>query len=73
MKTLMQSHFEGECWGVTIMDNDRIITVCDDNRFMEFNFADKKCERIGTISSNAKPKNKMKSTASTSSQFGANK
>jgi len=72
-KTLMQSHFEGEMWGLTVVDSERVLTTCDDNKAMLFNFATKQVERSGLVSTNKKPKATFKSTAATSSQFLANK
>lgn len=72
-KTLMQSHFEGELWGLSVVDQDRVLTTCDDNKAMLFNFATGQCERTGKVSDNKKPKCQTKSTAASSSQFLANK
>lgn len=72
-RTLMQSHFEGEVWGLAPVDGDRVLTTCDDNKVLLFNFATRQLESSGTISQNRKIKATRKSTASSSSQFAANK
>jgi hypothetical protein len=64
--TLMQSHFEGELWGITVVGQSHILTVGDDNRIMLFNAETHTCERIGKISDH-KPKNVAKAKASTAS------
>ena len=72
--TLMQSHFEGETWGLAIVqDGKYILTSGDDNKFILYNVDEKKAERVGKVSDH-KPKNaaKAKSTASTMSVYPAN-
>ncbi len=72
-RTLMQSHFEGEVWGLTLMGDNKAVTCGDDNRVMVFNLESRQCEAIGKISDVKKPKCTRKSTASTMSQFLPNK
>ena len=72
-KTLMQSHFEGEVWGLTLVGNNKVLTCGDDNRVMLFNLDTKECESVGKVSDVKKPKCTRKSTAATMSQFSPNK
>lgn len=46
---LVKSHFEGEVWGLEIVDN-KVITCGDDNMIMVYDFEEKKWERKGTVS-----------------------
>ena len=66
--TLLQSHFEGELWGLEIVDENHVITCGDDNRIMLFNTETKQCERIGKLSEH-KPKNAAKAKAVTASSM----
>jgi len=69
----MQSHFEGEVWGLALVGNNKVVTCGDDNKLMLFNLETKLCERVGKVSDVKKPKCTRKSTASTMSQFMPNK
>jgi len=40
-KTLMQSHFDGEVWGLTLVGDKHVLTCGDDNRIMLFNLETK--------------------------------
>ena len=71
-KTLMQSHFEGEVWGLTLVGNNKLLTCGDDNRVMLFNLDTRQCESIGKVS-DTKMTGSRKSTASSMSQFAPNK
>jgi len=42
-KVLMQSHFEGEVWGLVVVDDQRVVTCGDDNRIMMFDLTTRKC------------------------------
>lgn len=72
-RTLMQSHFEGETWGLQLVGDNKVLTCGDDNKLMLFNLETKQCEQTGLVSTNSKPKTTRKSTAATMSQFRANK
>ena len=72
--TLLQSHFEGELWGLEVVDETHVLTCGDDNRIMLFNTETHQAERIGKISEK-KPKNLAKAktvTASSMSVYPAN-
>ena len=59
-KILMQSHFEGEVWGLELIESEnKVITCGDDNQFKEYNYGDKACLRSGKLSDH-KPKNAAK-------------
>lgn len=59
-KALMQSHFEGEVWGIDLIeDGKKIITSGDDNQWKEFNYENHTCLRSGKLSDH-KPKNAAK-------------
>ena len=59
-KILMQSHFEGEVWGLEMIESEKKIITCgDDNQFKEYNYDDKACLRSGKLSDH-KPKNAAK-------------
>lgn len=36
-KILMQSHYDGELWGLEVVDDSHVLTCGDDNRIMLFN------------------------------------
>jgi len=61
--TLMQSHFDGETWGLELIDGgEKILTCADDNKFMLINAVTYEVERAGKIS-DAKHANTKKCTA----------
>lgn len=69
----MESHFEGEVWGLEVLPG-KVITSGDDNKVMMFDYETKKFERKGTVSDH-KSKNAVKVkavTASSMSVYGAN-
>jgi WD40 repeat protein len=71
---LSQAHFEGELWGVAVVNDSHVVTCGDDNRMMLWNTDTHTCERIGKISDH-KPKNVAKAkgvTASSQSAYPAN-
>jgi len=35
---IMQSHFEGEVWGLEIVDGGKVVTSGDDNKIMMFDY-----------------------------------
>lgn len=63
---LMQSHFEGETWGLSVNDN-MIITSGDDNRIMLMDANTRKYVRGGKISDKKMKDPSRKSNASTMS------
>ena len=73
--TLMQSHFEGEVWGLEVIQGqNKVITSGDDNKFMMYDFVTRQFERKGTVSDhksqNAKKVKEV--TASSMSVYPAN-
>jgi WD40 repeat protein len=70
-RILMQSHFEGETWGLALCDN-KIYSSGDDNQVMEFDAETKAFVRSGKISEK-KPKDSKKCTAASMSKLSANK
>lgn len=69
---MVQSHFEGEAWGLALAGDDKIITCCDDNRVMMFDARSKQFVRGGKVSENQMNVLK-KSTAASSSKMPPNK
>lgn len=64
---LMQSHYDGETWGLAQYDDQRIVSCGDDNRIMLFNYDTLQCERTGKVSDKkAKATGKPRVTASVS-------
>lgn len=47
--TLMQSHHDGEIWGLDVLENGDILTTCDDNKVMHWSSKDRKCKGSYTI------------------------
>jgi WD40 repeat protein len=47
---IMESHSEGETWGLTPGDDAHVITSGDDNKIKTWNFSTRKCEYTGKIS-----------------------
>ena len=74
-KVLMQSHFEGEVWGLSVVaDQNKVVTSGDDNSILVFDYETKTMERKGKVSDH-KPKNAAKVkqvTASSMSIYPAN-
>lgn len=61
----MQSHFDGETWGLELIDGgEKILTCADDNKFMLINATTKAVERTGKMAE-AKSNNTKTCTAST--------
>ena len=53
-KSIMESHSDGEVWGLTIPNDDLILTSCDDNTIKAWKPSTRKCIASGTISTVAK-------------------
>lgn len=50
-RSIMQSHFEGEAWGLALIDDGaKILTTGDDNKIMLFDNESRKLERAGKVS-----------------------
>ena len=50
----MESHHEGEVWGLNTPDENHVITCCDDNKIKTWNIAERKCVNTGKISSESR-------------------
>lgn len=71
----MQSHHEGEVWGLALVDDGKkVLTCADDNKFLLFNTETRKMERAGKVSDHKSAKSdKLKQvTASSMSVYPAN-
>lgn len=70
---LMESHNDGEVWGLAVdSDNHLIITTADDNQIKAWNFSHKKPAGTGTIDSVKGPQRKAGNGASTLAVTGTN-
>jgi microtubule-associated protein-like 1/2 len=69
----VQSHFEGEAWGLEILDDGQVVTCGDDNRVMLFDSIKRQYVRGGKISDKKMKDPTKKSMASTVSQMPPNK
>ena len=51
--TIMQSHCDGECWGLEVIhlaDNEiRVLTSADDNRILAYNLKKRGCLAEGLV------------------------
>jgi len=73
--TLIESHFEGEIWGLEVVpSSNKVITSGDDNKVMMYDFETQRFERKGTVSDHKSAnKTKVKAvTASSMSLYPAN-
>lgn len=50
-KAIMESHSDGEVWGLASADDTHIVTSGDDNKIKSWNISTRKCEATGKISS----------------------
>ena len=72
---IMQSHFEGEVWGLEVVSaGNQVITSGDDNKVMMYDYESKQFVRKGTVSDHKSQNNqKIKAvTASSMSLYPAN-
>ena len=51
---IMESHSEGEVWGLASADDDHIVTSADDNKIKLWNISQRKCLATGQISSESR-------------------
>jgi hypothetical protein len=73
-RIVVESHFEGETWGLHIFDEQHVLTSGDDNRIMLFDTAAHKFILGGKVSDRKERKDpSKKSLASTMSQLPPNK
>ena len=70
----MQSHFDGEVWGLDLInDGKHILTCADDNKFMLINTESKSVEREGKISEKKTAAKSDKKKMYTASSMGVYK
>jgi WD40 repeat protein len=53
-KAIMESHCDGEVWGLAPADDTHVVTSGDDNKIKTWNIASRKCEATGKISSESR-------------------
>ena len=68
-RILIQSHFEGELWGLHVLDDNTLLTGCDDNKVLCYDTDKKQMIRQGKVSENKMKDQSKKPTASSMSQF----
>lgn len=66
-RVIMQSHFEGEAWGLELLDDGQVVTCGDDNRVMLFDSTNRQFVRGGKISDKKMKDPTKKSLASSMS------
>ena len=49
-KVIMESHSDGEVWGLAPADDSHVVTSGDDNRVKTWNINSRKCEMTGCLS-----------------------
>ena len=72
-KLIVQSHFEGDVYGLVLTDENKVITCGEDNRIMMFDSGSRQFLRGGKVSDKKMKDEAKKSLKSSSSQFKANK
>ena len=72
-KVLVQSHFEGEAWGLEPLDDGTVVTCGDDNRVMMFDSTNRQFVRGAKISDKTMKDPTKQSHASTMSKMAINK
>lgn len=65
---VLQSHFEGEIWGLEVGVGNKVLTCGDDNKIMMFDYETRTFDRKGTVSDH-KSANAAKLKAATSSSM----
>jgi hypothetical protein len=65
---ILQSHFEGEIWGLEVAAGNKVLTCGDDNKIMMFDYETRTFDRKGTVSDH-KSANAAKLKAATSSSM----
>jgi len=53
-KVIMESHSDGEVWGLAPAGDNHVITSGDDNKIKAWNITSRKCEATGKISSDSR-------------------
>ena len=50
-KTVMESHSDGEVWGLSLIKDTHVITSGDDNKLKVWDISSRRCEQTAIISS----------------------
>lgn len=50
----MESHSDGEVWGLSVVNNDVVVTSGDDNKIKTWSVSKRKCISKGTVSKEAR-------------------
>lgn len=69
---LMESHNDGEVWGLALTQDGHIVTSADDNQIKTWNPQQRKCVATGKIDSKSGPQRKAGFGASTLATTGVN-
>jgi hypothetical protein len=72
-KVLVQSHFEGEAWGLETLDDGTVVTCGDDNRVMMFDSISRQFVRGAKISDKNMKDTTKQGHATTMSKMPVNK
>jgi len=67
---LLNSHHDGEVWGLEVLETGEVLTSCDDNKLMKWDSKERKCK--GTFTINPKAGTKIKYGASSMTAFPDN-
>ncbi len=49
-KTIMESHSDGEVWGLAVIDSDTVLTSGDDNQLKAWSVSKRECISRGIVS-----------------------
>ena len=69
---LMESHNDGEVWGLALTGDGHLVTSADDNQVKAWNPSQRKCAATGTVDSTKGPQRKAGYGASTLATTGVN-
>jgi WD40 repeat protein len=53
-QAIMESHSDGEVWGLSIPNDDLVLTTADDNQIKVWSTKQRKCIQRGAVSSSAR-------------------
>lgn len=53
-KMIMESHSDGEVWGISVINNDIVVTSGDDNKLKTWSISKRQCIARGTIHTQAR-------------------
>ena len=51
-RAIMESHSDGEVWGLAVVDSDTVITSGDDNQIKAWSVSERKCKQTAIVSEN---------------------